>query len=301
MPDITRIQIADEPERSYKDFPANREFKKRAEDENSGSSSDPILENAKQTGGIGWTEQGNQTTITWDGDVEGRDSFNTTLGGVTFYKVAEKGTGYTDYAGVSDNVNDGTFDVQFVSGENAFAYCTVIDFPCVIVADGGEFTVTSGEVVFTAIAPSAGVYFVYMGEEYITSLAYGTPDTVHKIDEKYISGGSEPMYVEFQGADLGSDGWSAFDTITDLTSDEWVAIGNDCLNDVRKARNIAIRVFDYDDINKPWLIASQTSACIWGDGLQIYFIMPSPFNGSPDHGYIRLNFTSLDGWSIYAY
>lgn len=41
MPDITRIQIADEPERKYNDFPANREFKKRAEDENSGSSSNP--------------------------------------------------------------------------------------------------------------------------------------------------------------------------------------------------------------------------------------------------------------------
>lgn len=34
MPDITKIQIGDEPERSYKNFPANREFKKRAEDEN---------------------------------------------------------------------------------------------------------------------------------------------------------------------------------------------------------------------------------------------------------------------------
>lgn len=67
MPDITRIQIADEPERSYKDFPANREFKKRAEDENSGSSSDPIVENAKETGGIGWTEQ--VYTKIFDGEV----------------------------------------------------------------------------------------------------------------------------------------------------------------------------------------------------------------------------------------
>lgn len=34
MPDITKIKIGNERERSYKDFPANREFKKRAEDEN---------------------------------------------------------------------------------------------------------------------------------------------------------------------------------------------------------------------------------------------------------------------------
>lgn len=36
MPDITKIKIGNERERSYKDFPSNREFKKRAEDDNPG-------------------------------------------------------------------------------------------------------------------------------------------------------------------------------------------------------------------------------------------------------------------------
>lgn len=113
-------------------------------------------------------------------------------------------------------------------------------------------------------------------------------------------GGSEPMYVEFQAADSGNDGWFTNNIITDLTSDEWVAIGNDCLNDISKARNIAIRLYEYNDITQAFLIASQTSSCIYQDGLQIYFILPSPFNGYPQHGYIRLDFNTSDGWSIYA-
>lgn len=37
-----------------------------------GSSLNPILSNAKSTGGIGWTESGEQTVITWNGDDRGR-------------------------------------------------------------------------------------------------------------------------------------------------------------------------------------------------------------------------------------
>ena len=51
-----------------------------------GGGSDPIVENAKQTGGFGYTEQGNQTVITWDGNTEGKLVVNI---GVELCKISE--------------------------------------------------------------------------------------------------------------------------------------------------------------------------------------------------------------------
>lgn len=56
MPDITKIKIGNERERSYKDFPANREFKKRAEDDNPGGGWPADLPKPS-VGGYGYTDE----------------------------------------------------------------------------------------------------------------------------------------------------------------------------------------------------------------------------------------------------
>lgn len=56
MSDITKIKIDNEREHSYKDFPANREFKKRAEDDNPGGSGWPSDLPLPTSGGYGYTE-----------------------------------------------------------------------------------------------------------------------------------------------------------------------------------------------------------------------------------------------------
>lgn len=58
---VTKIQIGHEKERSYNDFTTNREFEMRAGEPE--PIEDPILENAKETGGIGWTEEGAEQTV----------------------------------------------------------------------------------------------------------------------------------------------------------------------------------------------------------------------------------------------
>lgn len=52
MSDTFNVTIGNDPENIYDLYPANREFKKRAEDENH-----PIVTNAKETGGFGWTDE----------------------------------------------------------------------------------------------------------------------------------------------------------------------------------------------------------------------------------------------------
>lgn len=144
--------------------------------------SDPIVENAKATGGFGYTEQGEQTVITWDGDTGGRDTISISVRGMTinYCKVAEKGTGYTDTAKYTEP--EGDHVANLLNGDGAISYVT--DFPVVIIADGGEFNFDG---LFGGTAPSSGVYFVYLdGNDTASSLTYGTPDTVHKIDEKYL-------------------------------------------------------------------------------------------------------------------
>lgn len=153
-----------------------------------GGGSDPIVENAKQTGGFGYTEQGNQTVITWDGNTEGKQMVS--LGQVSLYKIAEL-TPTTDeviggviYTKSGDNVTSPTkitADSIVPMSENVYK----------INGYGQSFVVVALEYSeIEALTFERGVYFSKSGSgvtsKYIKSITYGTPDAVHKIDKKYV-------------------------------------------------------------------------------------------------------------------
>lgn len=160
------------------------------------ASYNPVLANAKTTGGFGYTEQGEQTVITWDGDTEGRDNFtlNFGLGEVSYYKVSEKSDNYTDSAVVGFADTDEREAVKS-DGNGAFMYWDGESI-LVVVADGGDFSLYNG--VITGDAPSAGVYFMNFAqaEVVVSSLTYGTPDTIHTIDEKYLPASGGVVIIE---------------------------------------------------------------------------------------------------------
>lgn len=95
MPDITKIKIGNEQERSYKNFPANREFKKRAEDDNPGGGGWPADLPKPSVGGYGYAESGERTVI--------NESVTT---------VDDHGMGYGHFATPFDIV-DGAYTVIF--------------------------------------------------------------------------------------------------------------------------------------------------------------------------------------------
>ena len=149
-----------------------------------GGGSDPIVENAKQTGGFGYTEQGNQTVITWDGNTEGRVSIEGTYKVSELTPTIEEVTGGVVYTKAGDN---GTFSVEITadkittSSEHLYFVQCYGQSSIIVVLKDSEM---GGNAV------EHGVYYSKRGSGtssvYITSLTYGTPDTVHKIDEKYL-------------------------------------------------------------------------------------------------------------------
>lgn len=152
-----------------------------------GGGSDPIVENAKQTGGFGYTEQGNQTVITWDGNGEGKPIGNS---GVELHKVAELTPATDEVIGgviYTKAGNDGVFPTEITAdsitiiSEHLYkinGYGT----PMVVVAL--EYSEMEGDTF------ERGMYFSKRGSgassKYIKSITYGTPETIHKIDEKYV-------------------------------------------------------------------------------------------------------------------
>ena len=158
-------------------------------------------------GGYGYTESGEQTTITWDGDTDGRDSFilHNTAMDINAYKIAEKDAKYPNNATITIKIgeNENTGEAKLIEYTNCSEY-SFLEEPMVIIATGGEEIEISGKL--TGVAPSDGVYFIKVPQKhfdvYATSLTYGTPDTVHKIDEKYLpdgvgGGGSVPKPLTY--------------------------------------------------------------------------------------------------------
>lgn len=183
--------------------------------------SDPIVENAKETGGFGWTEQSEQTVITWDGNTEGRDVLTIIDSEhpddvIRMYKV-------TEYSSKQFTENCEFFvagsqlrDVTLYTYDHAEMYGVV--YPLAIRTDGTDFDI---QHVGTVHAESSGVYFIDLDGAYVESLTYGTPDTVHKIDPKYLGGGG--MLV-VHGV-LGEDGLALDKTYSEIFS----AIPNVCI------------------------------------------------------------------------
>lgn len=154
-----------------------------------GGGSDPIVENAKQTGGFGYTEQGNQTVITWDGNTEGKQMVSIS-NEIKLYKIAEL-TPTTDeviggviYTKSGDN---GTFPSDITSD----SIVQMSEYVYQIKGYGQSMVVVALEYSeINGFTFERGVYFNKIGSgtlsKYIKSITYGTPDTVHKIDKKYV-------------------------------------------------------------------------------------------------------------------
>lgn len=129
-------------------------------------------------GGYGYTEQGEQTVITWDGDTEGKVVYDD-----TFFKVS-------DLTPSKDSMSDAK--IVF----NGVEY----DFNAVDIRGVNGYYDTNGLVsVFLDDSETPkGIYFAGGDEdEYVSSLTYGTPETVHKIDEKYLPQSGGAMVVNF--------------------------------------------------------------------------------------------------------
>ena len=154
-----------------------------------GGGSDPIVENAKQTGGFGYTEHGNQAVITWDGNTEGKQMVSIS-DEIKLYKIAEF-TPTTDevIGGViyTKSGNDGTFSTEITAdsivpmSEQVYQINGYGQNRVVVALEYSEIATLKFE---------RGVYFNKSGRgtssKYIKSITYGTPDTVHKIDKKYV-------------------------------------------------------------------------------------------------------------------
>ena len=135
-------------------------------------------------GGYGYTEQGEQTTIEWDGDTTGKEHFESE--GAVLYNVANvpqdfdkdsvskitETTGETDFA---------VLDMSEMAGVIAFSYNNS-KMLLMVVVDYEKANAIFGDASLT----TNGVFFAVNGDVYTTSLTYGTPDTIHKIDEKYL-------------------------------------------------------------------------------------------------------------------
>lgn len=174
---------------------------------------DPIVENAKQTGGFGYTEQGEQTVITWDGDTDGRES----VAGM-YYLVSENPPSQdavVDGARITFNNGDVlevTADFIYPISDTMYNIDNGTYTVCMVATEDGDI---EGVVV------NKGTYFFKAGTDYITSLTYGTPDTIHKIDEKYLpaSGGGSMVVVpcilnpETMDAELTDTGVAVMDKI----------------------------------------------------------------------------------------
>lgn len=195
--------------------------------------SDPVLDNAKSTGGIGWTESGEQTTITWDGDTEGRESIDG-----QYYKVSGDVVTEADVIGAQyhiDSLSSDTFTITEESiisasalGIDGFATCPFEpDTPFIVFVTSDSETATKG------------VYFIIDGD-YISSLTYEKGGTIHKIDEKYLpeSGSVSKFYI-----DTRTTGGELVDSTLYIDEERQTEATRE---DVKGAIGTNILLYDYD-------------------------------------------------------
>lgn len=149
-------------------------------------------------GGYGYTEQGEQTVITWDGDTSGKE----TLMGSMYLIESVKAPSADEIVGAiidfanGDTISVASADIQVID-DTTFGIDNGTRVVCIVATQDSDMG---------GMAVSKGVYFFKEGVDYITSLTYGTPDTVHKIDEKYLpaSGGAGLPNVSGSGKALVS-------------------------------------------------------------------------------------------------
>lgn len=162
--------------------------------------SDPIIENAKETGGIGWTEQGEQTVVV--------DNESVTT-------VSEGGPGFGMFATPFDIV-DGAYAVIFNGTEynlNSTIFGEVGAWGLGELGETGPdfsrypFIIFSMDGMTAIYTESAGNY------EITVKIVTGT---IHKIDEKYLpSDTAEEIIIKATEVEIGT--WEIDETTLPAT------------------------------------------------------------------------------------
>lgn len=148
-----------------------------------GGGSDAAIENAKETGGFGWTEtKSNPLHITWDGDTTGKETV--LLEDFELCLVSSK----TLESMVGCTVKLDTGDSFIVTDEHIMpfdgGYSVALEAPfCVCVFN--DNTTLTPDITFE----HKGIYFAKMADEFYTAEISEPAETVHTINPKYISGG----------------------------------------------------------------------------------------------------------------
>lgn len=130
-----------------------------------------------------WVE-GSGATIEWDGNTDGRDSFE--VDGAIYYKVSDKVASYDDLIGGEFSITEQQELFNGTLSEGDIEEGT----NCYFFADGGMAIVLQPEFEIAGItlsAPSSGIYFGYFNSvTYATKLSYGNL-IVHKLDPMFLS------------------------------------------------------------------------------------------------------------------
>lgn len=146
------------------------------------SDCDVAIENAKETGGFGWTETNpDVVNITWDGDTTGKETV--LLDVMEMCLVSNK----IPESMLGCNVKLGTGESVIVTDEivNVFDWGYAIGDIAVVCVFNDNTTVPEFGITFE----HKGVYFTKMADEYYTAEVSEPAETIHTIDSKYINGG----------------------------------------------------------------------------------------------------------------
>lgn len=156
-------------------------------------------------GGYGYTEQGEQTVITWDGDISGLVSVQLNER-INFYKISDLIVPNSDIVGMSVAWSHGlTVTITQPIYEELVEMGLISDDISAFEEGMAVFARQNGASLFGRTFPETGVYFMKDRENFVSSLTYGTPDTIHKIDEKYLpegGGGVTTLHIHVSAVDL---------------------------------------------------------------------------------------------------
>lgn len=159
----------------------------------------------------GWIEEGTFTNITWDGDTEDRDAIYVELEGQQFethYKVSDlvftKDSvlgGKVTINGVDYNIHD--FNIvdnesdDYASSTAQFTAVTVDALAVISCTEPGIIRFTDMGTTIEYHCLTTGIYFFSFVSQsidsYVSSLTYGTPDTVHQFDPELIPSSGWPV------------------------------------------------------------------------------------------------------------
>lgn len=154
---------------------------------------DVILENAKSTGGIGWTDSTPQTiTVEWDGNTAGRTV--ATIEGEPFvYKISDRTPSIADLANSKITLNDGT---EHIIEEGALVNLGGI----IAEADGDYFFIATKDgatLEGVTTFPEKGIYSFCNTDPllFVSEFSWSVTETVYKINQKYLPDKDDCIYV----------------------------------------------------------------------------------------------------------